>query len=259
MSQTNAKFILYFFITSLLLLPQTSFSKLELKTELMQGAQDETLPLEFGHPQSGTLPAPTSEGCLLNPVQYKFSVPEGECEPVDSLFTPLLRADQNVKLYVRFGQRVSVENGRIVADYVADSGAATDRQIAVGPTSNPALRSGDYYVAISNCGQTPAAFTLSLIRGFVDYFGPLRVITRAEVIEKELLVYGCFPKKDAKLLLNGVKQKHTIHDEERRKGLVIAKKAGALIALGQTVTIQLLFPDGTRTNLLTFIRPAKTD
>src|SRR5688572_10240761 len=196
-------------IALLSLSPQWTFSRLKSEafstTLYRQGAEEETLPIA-NNPRSGTLPAPPAGGCLLSPVQYEFSVREGECEPVELHYAPLLRANQNVKLYVRFGQRVALENDAIIADFAASSGEALQRSVPIGAISNPPLRAGKYFIAISNCGPGAADFTLTLIHGLVDYFTPIRIITRAEIEGRQLLVYGCFPKKGAKLLLNGVPQ-----------------------------------------------------
>jgi hypothetical protein len=131
MNKTIAKIGFLFLAVFLFLSPQFTFSKAEssrFPTMLFPlETQAETLPIIAGSTQSGTIPAPTPGTCLLSPVQFEFSVSEGECEPVEKAFTPLLRANQNVRLYVRFGQRVSIENGIIIADFAADSGEALER------------------------------------------------------------------------------------------------------------------------------------
>jgi hypothetical protein len=259
MSKPITKTCFLLLIVLLCLSPQFTFSKPESArfstTPFLQQAEEETLPITNGNPQSGSIPAPAAGSCSLSPVQFEFSVPEDECEPIELAFVPLLRANQNVRLYVRFGQRVTIENGIVIADFAADSGEAIERRVSLHALTNPALRGGNYFIAISNCGPDAANFTLSLITGIVDFFTPIRIITRAEIDGKRLLVYGCFPKKGATLVLNGVRQKHTLHDEERRRGVVIAKKAGALIAPQQSVTLQLQFSDGTVSNTLLYTRP----
>jgi hypothetical protein len=258
MNKPMTRTFFLFLVVGFCLSPQFTFSKPEparfLTTLSLQEAE-ETVPIAISTSKSGTIPASSDGSCLLSPVQFEFSVPEEECEPIELGVTPLLRANQNVRLYVRFGQRVTIENGSVIADIMADSGEALERRLSLHVLTNPALRSGNYFIAISNCGPGVANFTLNLIGSIIDYFTPIRIITRAEVDEKRLLAYGCFPKKGATLMLNGVRQKHTLHDEERRRGLVIAKKAGALIAPLQTVTIQLQFPDGTASNTLLYTRP----
>lgn len=247
-----------FFVALLCLSPQFTFSKSEptrIPTKISPQSDEETLPINVDNFRSGTIPASPGGSCLLSPVQFEFSVPEGDCEPVEIFLMPSLRANQNVKLYVRFGQRVTIENDNVVADFAADSGEALERRLQLFAVSNPPLRAGNYFIAISNCGSEPANFTLHLVEGILDYFMPIRIITRAEIEEKKLLVYGCFTKKGATLLLDGVPQKHTLHAEDRRRGLVIGKKVGALIAPQQTVTIQLRFADGTISNQLMYTRP----
>jgi hypothetical protein len=247
-----------FFVGLLCLSPQFTFSKpgpARLPTKISLQTDEETLPIDTDSFRSGTIPAPSSGSCLLSRVQFEFSVPEGDCEPVEIFLMPSLRANQNVKLYVRFGQRVAIENDNVIADFAADSGEALERRLQLFAASNPPLRAGNYFIAISNCGSDTANFTLHLVEGILDYFMPIRIITRAEIDEKKLLVYGCFSKKGATLLLNGVPQKHTLHDADRPRGLVIGRKVSVLIAPRQTVTIQLQFADGTLSNQLLYTRP----
>lgn len=258
MNKPIAKTCLLLLTVMLFLFPQLTFSKPEIarfSTKLSQ--QDETLPITIGvQGQRGTIPAPSPGSCLLSPVQFEFSIPElDDCTLIEKASGALLRADQNVKLYIRFGQRVTVENDTIIADFAADTGEALERQVHIHSTSTPAIRSGNYFIAISNCGLADANFTLNLFDGIVDSFAPPRTILGAAIDGKRLLVHGCFPKKGAVLLLNGVPQKHTVHDEDMKRNLVIAKKAGALIAPQQTVTIQLVFPGNLQSNVLTFTRP----
>jgi hypothetical protein len=137
-----------FLIGLLCLSTQLPFSKVEsatLPTTLSLQGEEETVSITNGRPQSGTIPAPAPGSCLLSPVQFQLSVPEAECEPIDLIYTPRLRADQNVRLYVRFGQRVAVENGVILADFVADSSEALERSIQLFALSNPALRGGEVW------------------------------------------------------------------------------------------------------------------
>jgi hypothetical protein len=260
MNKPIAKTCFLLLTVVLFLFPQFTFSKSEVSrfpTMLFpQEPQEQTLPITIGAIQSRTIPAPSPGSCSLSPVQFEFSVPElDECTLIERSYGAILRADQNVRLYVRFGQRVAVENDTIIADFAVDSGETLERRVTIDAINNPSLRPGNYFIAISNCGLADANFTLTLFQGIVDFVAPIRVITRAEINGKKLLVHGCFPKKGAVLLLNGVPQKHTVHDEEMNRNLVIAKKAGALIAPQQTVTIQLQFPGNLQSNVLTYTRP----
>jgi hypothetical protein len=68
-----------------------------------------------------------------------------------------LRSGQNVDLYVRFGQRVTIEGGRIIADYVSQSPTGSE-SISIDLLRMP--RDGTFFVAVSNCSPEAASYTL---------------------------------------------------------------------------------------------------
>jgi hypothetical protein len=78
-------------------------------------------------------------------------------------------------------------------------------------------------------------------------------INGAAVQGKKLFVYGEDFKEGAALLLNGQKQK-TANDESSASTTLVAKKAGKLIAVGQTVTLQVQNPDGLASEAYLFTR-----
>jgi hypothetical protein len=81
--------------------------------------------------------------------------------------------------------------------------------------------------------------------------GPL--ITAAQVVGKKLLVTGIGFHDGAKILLNGDPQK-TANDDQNPASALVAKKAGKLIALGQTVTLQVQDSDATLSPEFRFTR-----
>src|SRR5205085_11064022 len=145
MNKPIAKTCLLLLTGVLFLFPQFTFSKPEVsgfpKIHFLQDPQEQTVPIT-GAMQSGTIPAPSPGSCLLSPVQFEFSVPElDECTLVERTAGAILRADQNVKLYVRFGQRVTVENDTIIADFAVDTGEALERRLTIDAIHNPLIRS----------------------------------------------------------------------------------------------------------------------
>jgi hypothetical protein len=87
----------------------------------------------------------------------------------------------------------------------------------------------------------------------------------ATVVGKQLKVGGAnlAPPKSVRyfgtasgpvILVDGVAQK-TVPDDTYPDAILIAPKAGKKIAPGQTVTIQVQFPDGSTTNSITYTRP----
>jgi hypothetical protein len=58
----------------------------------------------------------------------------------------------------------------------------------------------------------------------------------------------------ARLFLNGERQKKTGNDEASPTTLLVGRKAGKRIPVGQPVTLQVINPDGTASPLFTFTR-----
>jgi|GEM_PF-686189 len=111
--------------------------------------------LTSGVPQSGSIPAPQGGGGILGPTQYRIQVPSGATQ-----LRVELRGNQDVDLYVRFGQRIEIQGGRAVADYVSESPTG-EETITVTPTSSPPLRAGSYFIAVANFGPGAATFTVT--------------------------------------------------------------------------------------------------
>lgn len=80
-------------------------------------------------------------------------------------------------------------------------------------------------------------------------------INSATVNGKKLIITGENLDIGAALLMNDVRQKKTTNDELNLTTSLIAKKAGKQIAPGQSVTLQIMNPDGTLSETFTFTRP----
>ncbi len=120
-------------------------------------SSQETVALINNVTQVGSIPAPAS-GCLLGQTQYTFSAASpSPCGPIP-LYDIELRGDQNVDLYVRFNQRVTVEDGRIIADFVSRSGSDME-SLFVGPVA----QDGVFYVAVANCSAEKATYAVGVI------------------------------------------------------------------------------------------------
>lgn len=111
--------------------------------------------LTSGVPVTGTIPAPPPGGGVLGPTQYTIEVPAGATQ-----LTVTLTGNQDVDLYVRFGQMITIQGGRAVADYRSESPTGNET-ITITPTTSPPLRSGTYFIAIANFGPGAASFTLT--------------------------------------------------------------------------------------------------
>lgn len=104
-------------------------------------------------------PSPSTTACGLNHTQYTINVPSGALQLVVTLDGP---ANGDVDLYVRKGQPV-VDTGFMnpfISDFRSE-GSTPHEAVYVGPHSTIPLSAGTYYIAMSNCSDTSAAFTVS--------------------------------------------------------------------------------------------------
>jgi len=101
--------------------------------------------------QFGSIPGRTGSDCVLDGTQYQVETSFG------ALFH--LRSNKNVDLYVRIGQRVTIENGRIIADFVSTSPLGIE-DIGLG-------QAGTYFAAVSNCAEGKADYAIG-VRPVVD-------------------------------------------------------------------------------------------
>jgi hypothetical protein len=109
----------------------------------------------------------------------------------------------------------------------------------------------------------PLGATASCDITLLPHLGP--IIGEAEISGKALTVRGAnlAPNSSHRftgdasgpvILIDGVTQK-TVPDSTYPDAILIAPKAGKKIAPGQTVTVQVQFPDGSTTNSITYTRP----
>jgi hypothetical protein len=80
-------------------------------------------------------------------------------------------------------------------------------------------------------------------------------ISGAEVAGKALIVRGRNFAAGAELFLNGSKQKKTANDEVNVTTSLLAAKSGKKVKRGQTVLLQVVNPDGSRSEEFLFTRP----
>ena len=112
----------------------------------------------------------------------------------------------------------------------------------------------------ANFRTTPGAFQSVNNGGNSDAFiakisSPFR-ITGASIKGKKLFVTGDAFGSGAVIILNR-EQQMTENDETSPTTLLVARKAGKKITVGQPVTIQVRNLDGTLSNEFTFVRPAE--
>jgi len=100
------------------------------------------------------------------------------------------------------------------------------------------------------------AATFDIALQGITAINPAPVILGAAVSGKQLMVAGQNFDNGAALLMNGEQQSKTSNDPTSPTTLLIARKSGKKISPGESVTLQVVNSDGTRSNELMFTRPA---
>lgn len=110
--------------------------------------------LENGFAVEGRIEAAPGSLCILDDArQYRIHVPANGIELAVALASI---PDANLRLFVRYRQPVTVENGRAIADYHSDLARRVGGRITFDST--PELQAGFYYLAVSNCSPDPVSF-----------------------------------------------------------------------------------------------------
>ncbi|HEX5736203.1 MAG TPA: hypothetical protein VF131_25465 [Blastocatellia bacterium] len=197
-------------------------------------------------PMDGVLPAPPPGSCILGQTQQTIEV--GAQRPCDTTFTEIaVSATPGVRLYVRYGQPVTMEAGNIVADYKAES--TEPFKLIVLEPPHPG---GTYYVALTNCGPGPASYSLRFGAFVVDYFGP--VIKSVSARGKKLFVSGCGFSEDSVILLDG-EDLATEQVGERDMPTLLNRKAAKKAARKESVSLEVRDEFGRVSPPFTFIHP----
>jgi hypothetical protein len=114
-------------------------------------APEDIVSLPFDTPVSGSVPPRQAEVCSLGPTQYAIHYPGGATRVKIEISSP-----SSLTLHARFKQRVAIENGHIIADFLAGSGKPF-----YFPVTGPHLfEAGTYFLALANCGSEPADYTI---------------------------------------------------------------------------------------------------
>lgn len=187
---------------------------------IFASSSEETVTLTSNVSQVGSIPAPASD-CLLSQTQYTFpAAAPSPCGPIP-IYDVELRGDQNVDLYVRFNQRVTVEDGRIIADFVSRSGSGTEN-LFLGPVA----QDGVFYVAVANCSAEKANYAVGV--GFLHGDPPFPPIITTCELERSpsgsvsLIIRGRI-KRDAKIVVGGVIPKSVKFKQPDQTGAFFAK------------------------------------
>ncbi|MBI3653001.1 MAG: pre-peptidase C-terminal domain-containing protein [Acidobacteria bacterium] len=115
----------------------------------------DTTALTSGTAQTGSLSAPNPSSCVLGSLQYSIAVPAGATQlKID------LNGSQDVDLFVRSSQRVSLSGGVVASDFSSEGDTGIE-SITITTASTKPLQAGTYFIAIGNCGPGASNFTIT--------------------------------------------------------------------------------------------------
>lgn len=115
----------------------------------------EIVPLTSGVPQQGSIAAPSAGSSRVSDIQYTIQVPGGANRLIVAL-----NGNQDVDLYVRAGQRITISASGPLADYISDSPTGVE-SVTITGSSSPALHAGTYFIAVANFGPGAASFNVT--------------------------------------------------------------------------------------------------
>lgn len=117
----------------------------------------DTVALTSGVAHQGSIRAPKTneEDAVIDDRQYTIQVPGGANQLIVEL-----DGNQDVDLYVRAAQRITINSSGVQSDYVSDSPTGHET-VTITPSSSPALRAATYYIAVLNFGPGPVSFNIT--------------------------------------------------------------------------------------------------
>ena len=203
----------------------------------------------------GSIPMPEPGTCVLGRTQYTISVADLLYCGWGSGWFVSLRGDQNLNLYVRNGQRVAVEEGRVVADFVSKPPEGNGLFSVFGAVSQaPTTRT--YFIAVENCNSNAANYSLTFRPQIPDLPSP--TINGVFLDKKNLLIRGYFLDPSSTVLFDGEPQKTKyggqVPGNPFVEDLLIVKKARNKLRRGEAVAISVKL-SGCVTQPVQFTRP----
>jgi hypothetical protein len=201
----------------------------------------DTVTLTSGAAQAGSIRAPKTneEDAVMDDRQYTIQVPAGA-----SQLRVELDGNQDVDLYVRAGQRVTVGSSGLEADYASDTPTGHE-SVTITPSSSPSLRAGRYFIAVLNFGPGAATFNLSAtVSGGAGGGNSSPVITalQGELRGDDLLLTGVAADSDGDI----VQAQSSLLDGS---GQVVARTEPFAVNFGSSTTVDFTL---TITNLNAF-------
>jgi len=132
-----------------------AFDAMGFQVGSLNGGGD-TVALTSGVNQQGSIRAPKAgeEDAVIDDRQYTIQVPAGATQ-----LKVEVDGNQDIDLYVRAAQRVTITSSGLQADYVSNSPTGHET-VTITSSSSPALRAATYYIAVLNFGPGSVNFNL---------------------------------------------------------------------------------------------------
>ncbi|HYO82029.1 MAG TPA: M36 family metallopeptidase [Bryobacteraceae bacterium] len=118
--------------------------------------------LESGASAEGTIAAARPGYLLLGEQQYRIEVPHRATK-----LNVRVRANSDARFYIRYRVPVTIEQGKLQAEQMSDTGTSLGGYLSVENT--PELQAGTYYVAVVNASTSPLEYS---VRVEVDDYNP---------------------------------------------------------------------------------------
>jgi hypothetical protein len=224
--------------------------------------QAETVDLAFASLQVterlelGSIPMTEPANCSLSRTQYTVSVADSiYCNAPSGWFISL-RGDQSLNLYARLGQRVAVEDGKVVADF-ASKPPQGNGFYSVGSATAATAGVRTYFIAVESCNPNAANYALT----FTPYIGdlPSPSINSVFLENKNLIVMGYSLGPLSTVLFDGNPQRTkyagSVPGRFFNEDVLIVKKARRNIEQGQSITVNVKTDSGCTTRPFGYVRP----
>jgi hypothetical protein len=199
----------------------------------------------------GSIQMPEPGSCSLGLTQYTISLADSMFCSAFTSWSVSLRGDQPLKLYARLGERVTVENGEVVADHKSDSTTAGGFAFSSSSVA-PAAGVRTYFIAVENCNPNTTDYLLTFQPLIGDVIFP--AVDTVFVEKKALNVVGCGLGVGGTVLFNGEPQKTkhggVISGRFCAQDVLIVKKGGKRIKKikpGESLTVTVKTDSGCTT------------
>ena len=188
--------------------------------------EGDTKALIPGVSQPGSISAPSAGSAVLGSTQYTVQVPNGAGQLMVEL-----NGNQDVDLYVRAGQRITIGSSGPVADHVSDSPTGVE-SATITPSSSPPLGVGTYFIAVANYGPGAASFTVkaTITGGGGGNSSPVITTLQADLDGDELTLTGVVSDADGDI----VQAQSNLLDGS---GQVVGQTAPFAVNFGSSTTV----------------------